>query len=63
MYEAILYGFRFCVNSLNLSENQKKDENSLLFPSLLSDRCQNTIENSFIPGIDYHEDFILLVWI
>ena len=56
LYEAILYGFRFCVNSLNLSENQNKDENSLLFPSLLSDRCQNTIENSFIPGIDYHED-------
>ena len=59
LYEAILYGFRFCANSLNLSKLQEKDENLFLYPSLLSDRCQKTIENSFIPGLDNndnHED-------
>ena len=57
LFESILYGFRFCANSLNLKEFQKKKEDSLLFPSLLSDRCQKAIENSFIPGIDNKEDF------
>ena len=58
LYEAILYGFRFCANSLNLNEGQKKNENLLLFPSLLSDRCLKTIDSSFIPGneFDNHED-------
>lgn len=52
LYEAILYGFRFCANSLNLNNRQKKNENLLLFPSLLSDRCPNAVESSFIPGIE-----------
>ena len=60
LYEAILYGFRFCANSLNLNERQKKNENLLLFASLLSDRCKNAIDNSFIPGIDNHEDLHLV---
>ena len=56
LFEALLYGFRFCYNSLNLNEYEKNDESMLLFPSLLSEKCQNTIENSLIPGNDYKED-------
>ena len=51
IFESLLYGFRFCVNSLNF-KSEKNNENILLFPSMLSENSLDAIENSFIPGID-----------
>ena len=63
IFEIILYGFRFCVNSLNLDNDEKKVQNSLLFPSLLSKNCKKSIENSFIPGKEDEEEDSHLVYL
>ena len=51
IFEILLYGFRYCVQTLN-NNNDKKS----LFSSILSKNCINTIEHSFIPGNDNKED-------
>ena len=55
-FEALLYGFRFCVNSLS---NNKESKNCL-YPSLLSKDCKNTIDKSLIPGNDNKKDIHLI---
>ena len=57
LLEAILYGFRFCVNSLDTNINNKNGE--LLFSSIISQNCDNIIEQSLIPGNDFKEDIHL----
>ena len=56
IFEALLYGFRFCVNSLLFEKGENQDIKSFLFASMLSKDCQRTIEKSFIPGNDNKED-------
>ena len=58
IFEMILYGFRFCFNTLDKKEENK--ENGLLFESLLKKDCINIINKSFIPGIDDIEDLHLM---
>ena len=58
IFEIILYGFRFCVNTLDKKEEDK--ENGLLFESLLKQDCEDIINKSFIPGIDDVEDLHLM---
>ena len=56
IFEALLYGFRFCINSLIFEKGENQDIKQFLFASLLSKDCQRTIEKSFIPGNDNKED-------
>ena len=60
IFEALLYGFRFCVNSLYDESNKKPDLIKYLYPSLLSANCEETIANSFIPGNDDKQDLHLI---
>ena len=55
LFEALLYGFRFCVNSLDKSTKEKE----LLFSSILTKNCINIIDHSLIPGNDNKEDLHL----
>ena len=41
-FESLLYGFRFCVQTLN--------NNKFLYSSIISEDCLKTINTSFIPG-------------
>ena len=59
-FEPLLYGFRFCVNSLYFEKGEKYDIKKFLFPSLLSKDCKKIIESSFIPGVDNKEDLHLI---
>ena len=43
-FESLLYGYRFCVESLN--NNNKKS----LYKSILTQECLNSIKKSYIPG-------------
>ena len=52
IFEPLLYGFRLCANALNLNKAQKNDENNLLYPSLITERCQKILEEALIPGND-----------
>ena len=56
LFEVLLYGFRFCVNSLYFTKNDKIDKKNLFFSSILQKDCKQIIENSLIPGIDNKED-------
>ena len=56
VYEALLYGFRFCVNTLYFEKGEKPDIKSLLFPSILTKDCQKSIDSSLIPGNDNKHD-------
>ena len=56
VFEALLYGFRLCVNTLYFEKGKKNDIDQLLFPSMLSKGCQKAIESSLIPGNDNKED-------
>ena len=58
IFEMILYGFRFCFNTLDKNEEDKED--GLLFESILKKDCINIISKSFIPGIDDVEDLHLM---
>ena len=55
VFEILLYGFRYCVNTLNCSANDE-----LLFKSLLTKNCSNMINKSFIPGNDNREDLHIM---
>ena len=54
IFEMLLYGFRYCFNSLN----NEKDGN-YLYKHLLLKNCSEVIEKSCIPGIDTKEDLHL----
>ena len=56
VFEPLLYGFRFCINSLLIEKDEKIDRKKLLFPSLLTKDCKKAIENSLIPGNDNKAD-------
>ena len=60
VFEALLYGFRFCVNSLYFENNEKIEIKNLLFPSLLTTSCKNTLDTSLIPGNDNKEDLHII---
>ena len=49
-FESLLYGFRFCVQSL-LNNDIDNESQQYLYSSILSQNCLNTIQNYFIPGI------------
>ena len=54
IFEILLYGFRYCVNTLdNYNDNKNKN---FLYQSILSNDCINTIDQSLIPGNDIKED-------
>ena len=60
IFEALLYGFRFCVNSLYYEKDEMLENNKKFFTSILSSGCQNIIEKSLIPGIDHKKDLHLI---
>ena len=57
LFEALLYGFRFCVNSLEKNTKNKNEE--LIFSSIFTKNCTNIIDQSLIPGNDNKEDLHL----
>ena len=57
LFEALLYGFRYCVNTLDKSDKNKNEE--LLFRSIFTKNCTNIIDQSLIPGNDNKEDLHL----
>ena len=60
VFEALLYGFRFCINSLYSEKNENIDIKNLLFSSILSkDYAKKTLGSSLIPGVDNKEDLHL----
>ena len=56
LFEIILYGFRFCVNTLN---NDNEENIHYLYKSLLIKGYKNDVDNCYIPGIDGIEDLHL----
>ena len=59
-FETLLYGFRFCSNSLYYEKDEIPEKNKKFFSSLLLSSCQNIIEKSLIPGIDHKKDMHLI---
>ena len=62
--EILLYGFRFCVKSLNHEKknfaenklnNENKEEEKYFYKSLISKNVIESIEDNYIPGIDNQE--------
>ena len=56
IFEILLYGFRYCVSTLDNLDNNNENK---LYQSLLSKNCKNIIEKSLIPGNDIKEDLHL----
>ena len=54
IFEMLLYGFKYCYNSLDNENNGK-----YLYKSLLQRDASEILEKSFIPGIDVKEDLHL----
>ena len=52
LFEMILYGFRLCINILDT----KNKENNYLYKSFFEKNYSDTIEKTFIPGIDISDD-------
>ena len=52
IFEILLYGFRFCAQTLSITENK----NEYFYTSLLSKDCMTIIENNFIPGNNCVDD-------
>ena len=58
LFEILLYGFRYCVNTLDNYKNNVNEK--FLFKSLLSKDYPDILINSLIPGIDDKEDLHLI---
>jgi len=56
IFEMILYGYRYCVNTLDENKNEV-----LLYKSLFS-KNNNIIKESFFPGIDDSDDYHLITF-
>ena len=54
LLETLLYGFRFCINTLTNNRNEK-----YLYRTLLQKDNNDVIKGCFIPGIDIKEDLHL----
>ena len=55
-YESLLYGLRFCVQSL-LNIGKERDENqNLFYSSILSEACLLIINGNYIPGNNAHKN-------
>ena len=61
LFEIILYSFRFCVQSLDALniQKRKKQNKKLLFASILDSNCKNNINECYIPGNELAEDLHL----
>jgi len=57
-YEILLYGFRYCVQSLENNTNNNNDQ--CLFRCLLTSEYEKAINQSLIPGNDSPEDLHLI---
>ena len=55
LFEMLLYGFRYCFNTIYNEKN-----GNYLYNSILQRDSPETIEKSFIPGIDIEEDLHLM---
>ena len=51
-FEALLYGFRFCVNSLYQAKDENPIKKNSLYSSFFTKDCQKVIGNVLIPGND-----------
>ena len=60
VFEALLYGFRFCINSLCKGKGENSLKNNSLYSSLLLKPCQKIIEKALIPGNDNKKDIHLI---
>ena len=49
-FESLLYGFRFCLQSLLKNNVDDNNNEKYLYSSILSHDCLNAIQNYFIPG-------------
>ena len=58
IFESLLYGFRFCVQSL-LIKNSGNDSEKYLYSSILSSECLGIINESYIPGNDSAKNLII----
>ena len=52
-YESLLYGLRFCAQTLAKENN---DNDKLLYASIFSDKCKDIMWQSFIPGNNAERD-------
>ena len=64
LFEAILYSFRFCVQSLEALDIKKNNKNNkkYLYASILNERCIDNINDCYIPGNETQEDMHLLTF-
>ena len=58
-YEILLYGFRYCVQSLDNNNNNDKN-GQYLFRFLLTSEYEKAISQSLVPGNDSQEDLHLI---
>ena len=58
LYEILLYGFRLCINVL--ANHYQDNDKNYLYKSILDKKAHESIEKSYIPGIDITEDFHLV---
>ena len=56
LFESLLYGFKYCVNSLN----HKNSKDEILYTSFFKKDGINLIDKSYLPGIDVIEDYHLI---
>ena len=58
LFEILLYSFRFCVQSLDALDIQKRNQNNmkLLYASLLDKNCKKNLNECYIPGNEIADD-------
>ena len=58
LFETILYSFRFCLQSLEALDIQKRNNNKkkLFFASIFDKQCIKNINEAYIPGNELQED-------
>ena len=61
LFEILLYSFRFCVQSLEALDIQKRENKNkkLLFASIIDKNCMQNINDCYIPGNEIKEDMHL----